>query len=345
MRGLLSSIGGLLAVLNEHRQIVALNDALLDALGIEDAAAAFGLRPGEALGCVFAGEEPAGCGTSRSCSTCGAAIAIVTSLAADAPVERQCAMSVIRHGVPADAAFLVRAVPIWVQGQRFVLLFLRDTSDEQERAALERTFLHDISNMLTGLLGASELLAQGDTAPDLIDSIYRASRRLADEVEIQRSLLHTASRVLRPNWTQVSAHAVMEELRSFYVHHTAARDRIIEIRNPDPGLRCRTDSSIVLRVLCNMVTNALEATGAGGIVRIWVEEHPAHLVFCVWNAEAIPRTVARRIFQRNFSTRDGMGRGIGTYSMKRLGEAVLGGRVGFTSSLTEGTVFSIKLPR
>jgi sensor histidine kinase regulating citrate/malate metabolism len=49
------------------------------------------------------------------------------------------------------------------------------------------------------------------------------------------------------------------------------------------------------------------------------------------------------MFQRNFSTKDGMGRGLGTYSMKFLGEEILGGRVSFTSDPENGTTFSLRL--
>ena len=87
--GLLKTTSGMLAVLNEHRQILAANEALLKTLGIENASDVLGLRPGEAVSCVYADRHPGGCGTSEYCQTCGAAIAIVTSLAEDEPVERR----------------------------------------------------------------------------------------------------------------------------------------------------------------------------------------------------------------------------------------------------------------
>jgi PAS domain-containing protein len=59
--GLLESISGVFAVLNEHRQIIAVNNALLEMLGIDDPAISLGLRPGEALNCVHAFREPGGC--------------------------------------------------------------------------------------------------------------------------------------------------------------------------------------------------------------------------------------------------------------------------------------------
>lgn len=67
-------------------------------------------------------------------------------------------------------------------------------------------------------------------------------------------------------------------------------------------------------------------------------------IFSVWNPETIHPDVARRIFQRNFSTKDAPGRGIGTFSMKLLGEKILGGKVRFTTSALEGTFFSFEHP-
>ncbi len=45
--GLMDAVGGLVAILNEHRQIVALNETLLKMLGIDEAGDVLGLRLGE----------------------------------------------------------------------------------------------------------------------------------------------------------------------------------------------------------------------------------------------------------------------------------------------------------
>lgn len=116
MSGLLHSIGGLLAILNEHRQLVALNDPLLNSLGIADPQAALGLRPGEALSCVHAETGPAGCGTSKLCSSCGAAIAIVTSIKEDTQAERVCALRAVRDDEEVDIFLNVKSCPLRIEG-------------------------------------------------------------------------------------------------------------------------------------------------------------------------------------------------------------------------------------
>lgn len=343
MSGLLHSISGLLAILNEHRQIVALNDSFLEVLGVDDPGETLGLRPGEAISCVHARDEPGGCGTTRHCSTCGAAIAIVSSLSADLPDERLCALSATRGGLPLDVAFLVRSHPIRIDGKRFLLLFLQDVTRQQQRAALERTFFHDVNNMLNMLVQASELLVVKQPSA-LSSAIRKASLRLAQEVAIQRALLETEGRAYRPLWHAVSVHQVVEELESFFQNHPAARGRRIEYPEACPEVSLKTDLSLLLRVLCNMLINALEATEENGLVKLWLEQEGQNVSFCVWNRKEIPEEVAYRVFQRNFSTKEQAGRGIGTYSMKLFGETILGGRVHFRSARGEGTVFRFDCP-
>lgn len=337
--GLLHSISGLLAILDRHRQIIALNDSFLQMLGIDDPGQALGLRPGEVLQCVHAKDEPAGCGTTKFCSTCGAAIAIVSSLGQDIPVERVCALSAHRGDRKVDIAFLVRSQPIKIEQQKFILIFLQDITRQEQRAALERTFYHDINNMLMVVSQTSELLAAEDCSSKLTSIIQNATHRLIREVAVQRCLSENSISSFQPMWNEYNTQKIIEELVSFFENHPAANGRHIEFSEKLPLLTVKTDICLVLRVLCNMIINALEAVETGETVKVWVENKDDAIVFCVWNPQAIPRDIARRIFQRNFSTKNQAGRGIGTYSMKLFGEKILGGKVRFISSEKDGTTF------
>ena len=170
---LLTSISGLLAVLNEQRQIITVNDIFLQTLGYDNLLQVLTLLPGDAVKCIHAGGEPAGCGTTRYCETCGAAIAMVSSLEQNQPVERLCALSASRNGKPVDLALLVRSHPIKLEGERFLLLFIQDITLHEQRAALERTFFHDINNMLHMLASASELLSMKNPS-NLAQTIHPA---------------------------------------------------------------------------------------------------------------------------------------------------------------------------
>src|SRR5512133_3494187 len=76
---ILAAISGIVIVLNENRQIIYANNDFLKALNLDSVYKVLGKRPGEALGCIHSNELEAGCGTSESCSVCGAVNSIVIS--------------------------------------------------------------------------------------------------------------------------------------------------------------------------------------------------------------------------------------------------------------------------
>jgi hypothetical protein len=212
MSMLLQSMSGLLAILDEHRQIVSTNDALLQALGVDDAEQVLGLRPGEALACVHAYEDPAGCGTTKFCSTCGAAISIVSSMEKDEPVERICALSSTKGGKMVDMAMLVRSHPVRIDEKRFLLLFLRDITREQQRAALEKTFFHDIKNLLTPLVWTSEALLE-ESPSDLARTFHHAVLKLHQEIAIQRCLMESDTHDYQPMRRKISPAKILRNFK------------------------------------------------------------------------------------------------------------------------------------
>ncbi|WP_224983354.1 sensor histidine kinase [Geomonas agri] len=343
IKELLHSIGGLIAVLDGHRQVVGLNDSFLKTLGIDDPGPVLGLRLGEVLGCVHSNDEPAGCGTTRYCSTCGAVIAMVAALNGEGPTEELCSLSTLKDETAAEYAIMVRASTLKLEGQTFILLFLHDVTLEHLRAALERTFFHDMGNMFTGLLGASQYLVREDKS-EMAAMIYRAALRLHKELEIQRCLFKNDFLEYRPSRDDTTAGELLAELRGIFDKHDAATEKSMLLPESLPLLSVKTDKSLALRVMSNMVLNALEATEEHGAVKLWFEQEPDALRFCVWNEKAIPEEVQCRIFQRSFSTKDGSGRGVGTFSMQLIGEKLLGGKVSFSSSTTQGTLFKFQIP-
>jgi len=340
-------VAGLVAVLNEHRQILTINDTLLNVLGVKDAGEVLGLRPGEALHCIHAHKQPGGCGTSPHCATCGAAIAIVASLARDEPEVRACVTTVERDGERVDLHFQVRCCPITFQGQRFLLLFLQDTTIQQQQAALERVFFHDFNNTLGALVLNSQILDvqdDEDRTRILARRIKQLAEQLGKELEIQRVLSRGVSHVYQLVPRKVTVAAVLREIQEIFAHHPESIGKRLILSKPMPDLQLITDISLVRRILTNMLVNAFEATEPGGTVRLWVEPGDNTVTFCVWNRQAIPKAVVLRVFQRNFSTKADSGRGLGTYTMKLFGEIYLGGKVNFTTSEVHGTTFRLCLP-
>lgn len=347
IKGLLRAASGLLAILNEQRQVLAANMTLLESLGVQDPEQILGLRPGEVFGCVHAGESPNGCGTTPFCASCGAAIAMVASIESDEPVEKRCALTVHRNGQTEDLCLSVRSCPILLDGERLLLLFLQDITQSQEAVATEQVFLHDLSNVVGPLLSASELLVDStdEDRAQLHAMIRRLSRRLVQEISIQRALVHANSHTLNAQKADTFVREAIDAVKDTFAHHPVASGKRLAIPEDIPSDLIRTDAALLHHVLVNMVKNALEAAMPGEEVRLWVESEKEAVRFCVWNRAPIPENIAARVFQRHFTTKSGTGRGLGAYSMKLLGERALGGSIGFTTSEKDGTVFVFTLPR
>ena len=344
---LLDTVSGLMAVLNQQRQILAVNQSLFRWLDLDNPDAVLGLRPGEALGCLHADAGPGGCGTGPTCAACGAVIAILACQASGQAEERDCVATVERHGQLVDLYFQVRCSPFEFQGHHLLLLFLRDTTHEQQRRALERTFYHDINNLIGALFMNSQLL---ETLPGppmqerIAHRLVQVSNQLAHEVEIQRALAGTPARPYPLQLETLSLAQLLPELQAAVQPHPAAQGKTIIWPEPDPAVQLCTDATLLLRILVNMLLNALEASDPGDQVKFWIEPLDPVVRFSVWNRRAIPAHVAPRIFQRNFSTKPGPGHGLGTYSMRFFGETYLKGQVRFETAEGQGTVFSLDLP-
>jgi signal transduction histidine kinase len=341
-----TSGGGLLLVLNEYRQILAINDSSLRALGVEDPARVLGLRPGEALDCIHASELAGGCGTSPYCSTCGAAIAIVATLNENRGSEQDCALVLEAHGVRQDRFYHVIASPLPIDNRRLSLILLQDITEHQKRAALERIFFHDLRNTIFSLDGAVQLLdmPEPSESPNLPLTIRQLTHRLAQEVALQNLLCKCDQDTPSIHLSRVDLGDVIGELQTYFAPHPSARLKTLEVGSYSSTWSLNTDRSLLFRILTNMLVNAFEATEAGGTVKFWIDPSEQTYSFCVWNKAMIPFPVARRVFQRNFSTKEGPGRGLGTYSIKLLTEEFLSGKAGFVTSSTSGTTFRVTLP-
>jgi signal transduction histidine kinase len=343
---LLAGFSGMLVVLNAERQIIAMNSSYLLDLQVDDPRTALGLRPGDVLQCVHSGEHPGGCGTSRFCETCGAAIAIVGSQASGAAEERECVLRARRGAEVLDLDMVVRACPIQVEGFMFTALFLRDISADKRRSVVERAFFHDLNNVVGALLGTSEMFESEDAGqwPELAHDIVAIAERIRKEIELQRALSSRAPGGYQLSFERVPVSEVLGALESFFAHHAVRHGKELVVASGSLDASLLTDRHLLLRILTNMLMNAFEGTPAGGSVRLVAMHNGANLTFEVWNEAPIAPAVALRVFQRYFSTKGGAHRGQGTFIMRLFGESYLGGSVTFQSDKEAGTTFTFRVP-
>jgi len=329
-------------VLNRCRQIVCVNQRFLDLAGAKDPEQLYGKRPGEALGCVNALMAESGCGTTEFCSICGAVKSILASQKEQSAVM-ECVITIQGGGV---LELRVRSSPIWRGGELFTIFSAVDISDENRRKSLERIFFHDISNTAAAISGTAELLMDSPgTGQDdgEIETVFYASQWLLDEIRSHKKLLEAEAGDLQPQLMPVSALETLQQCLGLYSRNKSTHSRRLVLSPDSRDALLETDPVLLRRILINMFKNALEATPEGGRVDAGCSPCGDTVHFSVANPGYIPREVQLGIFQRSFSTK-GIGRGVGTYSMKLFAERYLGGTVCFSTSPESGTIFSLYLP-
>jgi signal transduction histidine kinase len=341
IRELLATVPDIFLVLNEERQIVFANRALLRFLGVGCVDDIAGQRPGDVVGCTHALATLGGCGTTEFCRTCGAVRAILSSLRGEEDIQ-ECRIN-REDGSALDLRVHTR--PLQVNERRYSLFAVNDISHEKRRRVLERIFFHDILNTAGGMVGIGDLLRHGslDEVNEFKDMVYVLASSLVDEIKAQQTLSAAELGELTVTPTRIDSYALLCEMQDLYQNHEVALERFLEIADDAESTIFESDKALVRRVIGNMTKNALEACRPGEVVTLSCHTLRAGVEFSVHNPAVMPRNVQLQIFQRSFTTK-GTGRGLGTYSMKLLAEQHLGGTVRFESEASKGTVFYACFP-
>ncbi len=337
-----NAVADMMLVLNEDRQIVHANRYICDVFNVRNEELWLGLRPGEAMHCVHAFETDGGCGTTKFCRTCGAVRAILASQEGSSTTE-ECRITQEKDLGALDLS--ITATPFRIDGEEFTVFSARDITGEKRRDALERIFFHDVLNTAGGVKGYLECLE--DLDPEVRKEFYREAKglmkTLIDEIVAQQDLIAAEKGELELERSILRGNAFLNDLITLYADHEVAEAREVELAEGSVDAVVSTDRRLLHRVVGNMMKNALEATEPGGIVTVGCTAANGSVTFSVHNETEIPEDVRLQLFQRSFSTK-GKGRGLGTYSIRLLGEKYLGGRIGVESGPRQGTTFSITLP-
>ena len=340
---LLDSLPEPTMVLNSKRQIVLANERTLGLLR-RSRDEILGMRVGEAIQCPHAA-DPGGCGTTVSCQYCGAVQAMMNCQTAHVADIRECRMETWLTGEPVAMDLRVSAAPFCCAGEDYTVFSLRDITDEKRRQVLERIFFHDILNSAGGLKGMVDILGQlqGEEELAVKKRVRSLTEQLVEEILSQRDLVAAEAGELAVTILDVDVSELLDRTCNLYQQSWAGRDKKLVLTPVHEQPVIWTDEVLLGRVLVNLIKNALEASANGQTVTVAFENKRQPL-FSIHNPSVMPEAVQLQMFQRSFSTKDGTGRGIGSYSVKLLTEKYLQGKVWFISREPEGTTFFVELP-
>jgi signal transduction histidine kinase len=239
--------------------------------------------------------------------------------------------------------FRFTTTPLVLDDKFHYLFHLEDISGEKRQAELERIFFHDIMNSIGSLHGVINLIkGQQNINPQHLQILEASYNTIFDTVNEQRQIFQAEKGILDVRMEEAHSHDLLIENLLPFRENTFYRCNL-EMNEDSADMLFYTDPNLLSRVLTNMIKNAMEASGTGDVVTVGCELIDGSIRFYVHNPGVIPKQVQLQLFERSFSTKGG-GRGIGTYSMKLLGEEHLKGKVGFHSTEESGTRFWIDLP-
>ena len=346
VRNILNALPSVVLLLNNERQIVYCNRNYYESFGNRSIQEILGLNPGELLGCTNI-QEGSKCGTSESCRVCGLYNAILDSQNESTEIIRNSKITIKnKKGVYIDITFRITASPFCLNSGNSTLVTISDISKEKRIKSLERIFLHDLYDKVSSLSFLLESVVdktpQSQNAMKLKHSKFLSSE-IVEEIESYRALLAAEKGDLEIADEWVNSYDIIWNSVNNISYHTVAHGKSIEVLENTDRSDFKSDPIILGRILMNMLKNALEATDRGGTIRASCERKEGNILFWVQNQKEMTEQAQKHIFERQFSTK-GSHRGLGTYSIRLLGEEYLGGEVYFNSQKEQGTIFYFSIP-
>jgi signal transduction histidine kinase/PAS domain-containing protein len=205
---------------------------------------------------------------------------------------------------------------------------------------------HDIRNPLQAItsdlyLATMELksLPEGETKQNLLDSIHGIEDNLFYINKIVADLQDFA-KPLNPKKEAVDVQKTVHDALDMVQIPPSIRHNIV-IKENLPVLTA--DSTMIKRVLVNLIQNAVQAMHNGGELTISVNSRKHNIEISVQDTgEGIPHNVQTKIFTPLMTTK-AKGQGFGLAVVKRMTEA-MGGTVTFETQPGEGTKFTLNFP-
>lgn len=173
-----------------------------------------------------------------------------------------------------------------------------------------------------------------------VDRARRITQQLLQVVKTQVSEMPDPSSL-----TEVSLKELVEECIALVETEASLKKVAISLESTEPHPRAWTDPYPLVQVLLNLLTNAIQATDAGGRITITLDSALEEARIRVQDTGCgISKEDLNRIFEPFFTTKGvGQGTGMGLYVSWGI-ITKLGGLISVESEVGKGTTFTITLP-
>src|SRR5665648_128596 len=338
------------ALLNLEEKVLTVNINFLKLFSYNNSEQLIGRRPEDIFNCIYAIDKNNHSKNAEQCQKCGENLEVNETKVSCNHFTDRCHLTFVDETGHFDDFhnMKVNKSPFTIDGKQFYLFSITDISNDVRRRLVERIFFHDVLNTagnIIGILDVLNLVGNNDErSGDLYESLKNTSQDLINEIKYQRDLSAAENNELIPVFYPTSSLRILHSTRNEIINSDVAYNKQILIAASSVDEEIPTDGVLLRRVLINMLKNALEASQSGEKVILGCEPlNKENFRFWVHNDASILPEIRSQIFYKSTSTKSS-DRGLGIFSMRLVGEKYLKGKVSFTSSDEEGTLFMIDLP-
>jgi two-component system NtrC family sensor kinase len=212
---------------------------------------------------------------------------------------------------------------------------------------------HEINNPLAVILQKTgwmeDLLAEEDFQKSRnVEEFKTSIKKIEEHVERARKVVHNMlgyARKMEPRLEDVDVNDTVKQTIGILDNY--ARINNIDIQaelNPDLPI-IAGDQAQLQQVFLNLISNAIDAIGKDGRIRVKSVRSGAEILVNVSdNGPGIPEDMQRKVFDPFFTTKSGgKGTGLGLWVSYSIMEK-MGGKISLNSKVGEGTTFVVQIP-
>jgi PAS domain S-box-containing protein len=223
---------------------------------------------------------------------------------------------------------------------------------ERMKSDMILTASHDLRNPVNLTMGALDLLSKRTEnfttiqreALDLsLLGIHRIEALIVDLLDLERIERRVGLRLQRCDLTDITQTVVTE-----LALPAQQREQQLEFEHPGRAIAVRGDAQRLYQVVSNLLSNAIKYTQSGGQIGVALRADGEQVQLDVRDTgPGISPEAQTRIFERFYRApsvaTDDRGTGLGLAIVKSIVEQH-GGRVWVTSTIGQGSTFSVSLP-
>lgn len=227
---------------------------------------------------------------------------------------------------------------------------LGDLTEEIRRKERVATFgriaaglVHDLRHPIQNIQNSSNLIVQKPDDPQIRKVFKNTVEREFTNINEFLDRLRNLTKPSRIQIVEIEVNGFLSEILKIYRNDSSLNklEWIAELEPENP--RIRADRFVLERACKNILTNAIEAVGGQGKIKITTRVDN-HLVFIEFldSGPGISPERLKNIFE-DFSTTKRRGLGLGLATAKKLTEEI-GGRIGIDSQPGQGTKAKLIFP-